>query len=539
MYSQVMRANKGVYTRSGSWTITSPSVYLAYNTLAAIHPCEWTRGGMAEYGIITMHPKDLSSIVPNNHMLKKGVWAYKTRSFNQADLNGMVPEKALSASLFLKKRAEKMIMRISEFDAADTPKIVDTRRRHKLEQQRDEIKEISSSIALSLYTFTDISDYNPMVALPTQILNEADGIFASCRPYKWHPNISSSSWVIRGIWDPPLPQLVQEDATIRPAGLPESTPVSNILISSSLAGPSAVHGPGVPKLPQITGVPSSSVFVANGPQSLMKGNPGDLHGPAPVSNDSNDWAMLLYGWIVSHTKARTREPDQNFQPDKAESSEAAVRSSQHHTNPAPLRPIQTYIHDAEVTIGIYKADPPDIIFKATQKTFNILELHDWRPSMHPNVQGLSSETLMDVISTKLQQISSSVSQYVPSLPTEFLGMVYRRYELLFIIKSNLWIELWNSVYYWVEKKNKASPENITNNTDTSQPRLVSHITPTEDGELATDLSSNGVVDFGKGVYVGTSSRNAPSGSSGAFHEIRMAQTLLLLGLHVLYMLVCM
>lgn len=369
-----------------------------------------------------------------------------------------------------------------------------------------------------------------MVAIPTKLRTELGSMFASCRPFSWHSNIISSSWVFRGVWDPPKAPAVTAGATLGGITLPQTTSESHNIASSRLAELSAVIGHGVPNLPRITDSPISPLGDTEQPQSHMKETPEDMPTSGSESSDRKDWIVALYSWMLSHRTPRINNPEIN--PQQVEVEDAIPHQFEDSTDPDQSYLPQSTIQSSGDTLSVGKTDPPRTTFDAGGNTLNILELHKWPSSLRPAGESSSSESLMDSISEKLQHMSYALSQYISSLPSEFLGMANKSW-VLSIIQTDPWIDLWNSVYYGMQNKNKGNAETITGNTSAYQPTLVSYKAPGMNSESTPNASSSGFPDFGKGVHLGTGSRAASSSSHVKSQKPKMSLLLMLPGIHIL------
>lgn len=65
---------------TGDWTFTSPSVYLAYDTVDVQGQC--TTGHKHMNGVLTLHPSELSSMVNLGRKNDPGIDREVTRAFN-------------------------------------------------------------------------------------------------------------------------------------------------------------------------------------------------------------------------------------------------------------------------------------------------------------------------------------------------------------------------------------------------------------------------------------------------------------------------
>jgi hypothetical protein len=174
----------------GLWFFTSPSVYLAYDTIRATATCS-EPGRTFTNGIITLRPDELSSVVGKEYIscIKTSFNAeYNTtvcgeryeltaRSFNLADLQGPVPAAAYyqgfttpCSNSYSDDRA------LTDENRADVPCV-----------------------------FTDRpifnNEYYPTVALPDMIRG-LDVAFEKCHPFVSR-NIQRRSYQF-GVWDPPI-----------------------------------------------------------------------------------------------------------------------------------------------------------------------------------------------------------------------------------------------------------------------------------------------------------------------------------------------
>lgn len=257
-----------------------------------------------------MHPTELSSIVPNFHKVSTGEWAYSTVPFNMADLEGAVPEQALSASQILRLRAQRRMTRIIDEGESNARPPISTNTNEWFSAgkgkyqfiDKDELKEIMASIDNGLYVTN--SAYNPMVALPLALSSKHPDIIGSCRPYRWHSHIRSESWVVRGVWDPPatppvstilrgLPEavLIWSPKEIIPS--PLDTPIPKSIQSTIYRKLSASVGQSVPKIPQFTSPPNSVLTTTD----INESSPSEPLGNAEPKDISSLAIGQKYEWV--------------------------------------------------------------------------------------------------------------------------------------------------------------------------------------------------------------------------------------------------
>jgi hypothetical protein len=143
---------------TGPFTFTSPSVYLAYDTISIEHMCTFPRKAYNN-GILTMQPSEVSSVVRNRDCPAPDCTTgefFTTRPFDYADLQGDVPAGAY-------------------FDAQVDP--------------------TNSTIVES--------SYFPFLAIPTQVQN-LDPEFSKCLPFSRRPGGMGPICHDAGFWDPPI-----------------------------------------------------------------------------------------------------------------------------------------------------------------------------------------------------------------------------------------------------------------------------------------------------------------------------------------------
>ena len=93
-----------------SWEMQMPSVYLAFNTIHAMHPCRWNPPFHASNFIISIDRSSLYSVVPSlldckdpdDELVSCDV-QLQTRPFNFADLEPPVPAGAWFAQNFFSR----------------------------------------------------------------------------------------------------------------------------------------------------------------------------------------------------------------------------------------------------------------------------------------------------------------------------------------------------------------------------------------------------------------------------------------------------
>jgi hypothetical protein len=230
----------------GPFTFTSPSVYLAFNTLAAIYPCNWRPSMITSSGIITLPHDALSSIVPNEY---SGLWEYSTRKFNFADLHGALPHQAWYASKFLSVSASSRYMkRMSQSREPGS---------RGIKSKGNFVQNVQAIMAEIVKGHTMIiEEYNPMIAIPSVVATMFSGQLSSCRPLNWNGFINSDSWVMRGVWDPPVVVPQNSEISLEEARL--KTNYNLAQPTSQTAWPSlrytATQRPGPPKLVAATAI---------------------------------------------------------------------------------------------------------------------------------------------------------------------------------------------------------------------------------------------------------------------------------------------
>jgi hypothetical protein len=187
---------------TGHFTFTSPSVYLAYDTISADGSCFPPRGTYTN-GILTLHSSEVSSMVDNRacqpgECTTADYWS--TRPFNFADLQGDIPASAYFAAPGL--------------------------------QQNSTIVE---------------SGYFPFLAVPTKV-KDLYPEFAKCAPFSKHSSVVQLCHA--GFWDPPIaltPTPVLQRPVIPPNGdhitaVPGQTPVTSHA-TSTISPQAAVLSP--------------------------------------------------------------------------------------------------------------------------------------------------------------------------------------------------------------------------------------------------------------------------------------------------------
>ena len=177
-----------------------PSVYLAFNTIHAMHPCRWNPPFHASNFIISIDCSSLYSVVPSlldckdpdDELVSCDV-QLQTRPFNFADLEPPVPAGAWFAQNFFSR------YRFPRYtDQMEVPI-----------NQRVPVFAPLSHYSFS-YTITE-GQYFPLIAAPTELASLFPAL-SSCRPFSSAP-FQREKYVYRGMLDPPVVYVVVDSTT--------------------------------------------------------------------------------------------------------------------------------------------------------------------------------------------------------------------------------------------------------------------------------------------------------------------------------------
>jgi hypothetical protein len=257
---------------TGDWTFTSPSVYLAYDSINAGGPCY--TGNSHSNGLLTLHPSELSSVVYHSATSYASGDNYKQsrRPFNLADLQGPVP--AMAYYWGSPCNDSRLILNGCE------PTIME-------------------------------GAYYPMVAIPTAVTH-LDPFFANCWPFRSEdrplktPNLAA-------VWDPPT--MLTATTALPVVTLPKFVIASRTNTASSILDPiDASPQDLAPAFPQPTKAPSpGNADVDNHVDSrphhaVGVHRPAGLLGAAESIDDSRD---LVEPKAPSSISPSLANPDSN------------------------------------------------------------------------------------------------------------------------------------------------------------------------------------------------------------------------------------
>jgi hypothetical protein len=145
----------------GPFTFTSPSAYIAINTMTMAFGCVWPPFSTRENIILTLAPGVLQSLVANSFRARP-----TPRSFNFEDLQPPVPAKAYNGTFF--PNGDWGDIASDDWEEENVPQV---------------IKE---------------GEYMPRVVLPKELMS-VDPLYSRCRPYAGN-NYENTGWL--AAWDP-------------------------------------------------------------------------------------------------------------------------------------------------------------------------------------------------------------------------------------------------------------------------------------------------------------------------------------------------
>jgi hypothetical protein len=273
---------------TGPWTFTSPSVYMAINTITMGFGCVWPPFTSKKDVMLTLSPGALQSLV-----VEKPGALPTPRRFNFQDLERPIPAKVYFGSNFGYGDWQ---------DAGDRL------------PYSDRIVE---------------GQYQPRVIIPKEIWS-VEPLYAKCRPYVGYGETEPTGWL--AAWDPPITltgtpvtlfttQSVEDPLTLNPGPPPSTTPLppntegpqptqESIIIASNSASnpdlsdnsdgggpaPSRDTGAGAvgalnteQSLPNMDSRPATSNTVAGAPpaQDTSRALPTQVGGPIGQSRGSD------------------------------------------------------------------------------------------------------------------------------------------------------------------------------------------------------------------------------------------------------------